>query len=732
VRRMRLLALVIAVPTIAALAIPAIGATEHPAERARSAPAAQAPGKTAVFTPADKQGFGTAYGTASKVWFTLRAGTLSDTYYPNLSTPSVRSLQLVVTDGSHFTDVENSATHHRIRLLDRRSLTYQQVDTAKSGDYRITKTYVSDPKRATVLVRVHFTSLTDHPYKVYVVYEPALGNDGMHDAARTVGSSLVAKASGVASAIRTAPSLRATDNGFLGTASSGLTQLKRHHLLTSHFGSAGKGDVVQTARTALTGRPGHRSMTLALGFGASTRSARATAGVSLRKGFGSARAGYEAGWHRFLSSLKPAPASVSSYRTLYDVSLMVLAAGEDKTHRGAFIASPTMPWEWGTPKGTAPNPSGPYHLVWARDLYQIATALLLAGDRGAAQRAEHFLFHTQQKADGQFPQNSTVTGKPFWTGHQLDEWSFPIVLAWELGDHGAATWAKVKKAADQIVKAGPTTQQERWENQSGYSPATLAAEVAGLVCAASIAKANGHAGASAHYLAVADKWRSHIESWTVTTNGPLSKQPYFLRLTKNGKPNTGVKYAIGDSGPKAVDQRKVVDPSFLELVRLGVLPYNDPDVLSTLPVVDRQLEVQTPEGPMWHRYSYDGYGETRTGKPWVIQGTGTPKTYGRLWPLLSGERGEYAIAAGQSAAPYLKAMAGAAGQGYLLPEQVWDGRPPTGTDGRRLGTPTMSAMPLLWTHAQFIRLAWDMQAGRILEQPSVVACRYLKTDCTPQ
>ncbi len=350
---------------------------------------------------------------------------------------------------------------------------------------------------------------------------------------------------------------------------------------------------------------------------------------------------------------------------------------------------------------------------------------MLEGDRAAAFRAEHYLFFVQQRPDGSFPQNSTVSGVPYWTGEQLDEYSFPTVLAWMLGDRSEATWTRVERAEDQVVRLGPVTGEERWENQSGYSPSTIAAEIAGLVCGAAIARWHGARVLAGGYLRLADRWQRDVASWTVTTNGPLARHPYYLRLTKNGRPDSGVKYAIGDSGP-TVDQRDVVDPSFLELVRLGVKPAHDPDIVGSLSVVDRYLEVNTPEGPIFHRYSFDGYGETRTGRPWVIAGTGTPRTFGRLWPILAGERGEYEIAAGGSAAPYLAAMAGAANGGYLLPEQVWDGRPPTGRPGSPLGGPTTSATPLLWTEAQFIRLAFDMQADRLLEQPAVVACRYVE------
>ena len=247
------------------------------------------------------------------------------------------------------------------------------------------------------------------------------------------------------------------------------------------------------------------------------------------------------------------------------------------------------------------------------------------------------------------------------------------------------------------------------------------------MCAAYIARANGDTAASQRYLSTADDWQARVKGWTVTTTGPYSARPYFLRLTKDGNPDAGTTYNIGDSGPSNVDQRRVVDPSYLDLVRLGVLPAHDPAVVNTLRVIDEQLGVATPDGFYWHRASFDGYGEKLDGSQWDY---GFPDdsliTRGRAWPLLNGERGEYRIAAGEVAAgrSQLTTMARAAGPGYMLPEQVWDLQPPAGTTGFRPGTPTTSATPLAWTHAQFIRLAQDAAAGRVLEQPAVVAQRY--------
>ena len=245
---------------------------------------------------------------------------------------------------------------------------------------------------------------------------------------------------------------------------------------------------------------------------------------------------------------------------------MTLAAHEDKTFRGAYVASPSMPWVWG--QGLS-NPSDVYHKVWSRDLYQVATALLAAGDRAGANRSVDYLFTRQQKPDGCFPQNSNLDGTEKWKNLQLDEAAFPIVLAWQLGRRDAGTYAHVKEAIGCLLENGPQTPQERWENQGGWSPATIASEIAGLVTAADLARANGDTASATAWEAKADEWQAKVDGWTVTTNGPYSPKPYYLRITKETSegsgtpdPNAGTTYNIGDSGPENVDQRRVTDPSY--------------------------------------------------------------------------------------------------------------------------------------------------------------------------
>jgi glucoamylase len=721
---------VVAVLAAAAAAVPASAAAQAPVR-----PLARgAPGARAVWTPADKHGFGTARARGSHVWFTLRQRELTEVFYPDLGTPALRELQFAVVRPRHagFTRETDAATG-RVQRFDDRGLTYRQTTTGRRGTWRLTKTVVTDPRRHSVLVRVDFASLDGKRYDVYLLADPALSNDGMDDRGVTRDRTLFSYDRRAALAIASRPALGRSASGYAGL-NEPWRDVRADGTLDRTTDATRPGNVRQVALTTLTGRGAAgsegRRLTLALGFGAAPASARRAADGSLHAGFDGIARAYARGWSDYLRSLKPIPASAAGARDEYEASALVLAADEDKLHPGAHVASPSMPWAWGLGTVERDLPSGPYHLVWSRDLYQAATAQIAAGDSAAARRGLDFLLFRQQRADGSFPQNSTVTGAPRWRSTQLDEVAFPIVLAWQLRAFDARRWARLKRAADYVVARGPVTPQERWENQEGWSPATIAAEVAGLVCAADIARRRGADAAARRYLATADRWAARVQDWTATTNGPYAPRPYYLRITKDGRPDLPTTYSIGDGGPARADQRAVVDPSFLELVRLGVKAPGDPVIVNSVAVVDEQLRAMTPQGPLWHRFSFDGYGERRDGGPWDLSEPDTGDTLGRLWPIFAGERGEYELAAGRTADAYLGTLAGSANDGDLIAEQVWDGRPPTGRSaGGRLGAGTRSATPLSWSHAQLIRLAWSIDAGRPVEQPAAVACRYVRRGC---
>lgn len=670
-----------------------------------------APGAEARWPSAGKQGVGTSNTLESKVWFTLRAGVMTEVYYPTVDVANSQELQFVVVSPGGRVETEAEDATHRIEIIDPRALSFRQTNAAKSGAWTITKTYTTDPARHTVLVEVQFKSR--NTAALYVYYDPSLHNSGLHDSAWTQGDALVASDAGETSALLSSTGFIEMTNGYLGT-SDGLTQLRARGRITEKHARAADGNVVQVGRVH-AGQP----FTIALGFGREAEEALGNARASLAKGFARVRADYERGWHEYLASLRRVEAK---YQRQFDMAAMILRAHEDKTYRGANIASLSVPWGGGA---TANEPNvGGYHLVWSRDLYQVATAFHALGDKAGADRALNYLFKVQQKADGSFPQNSWLDGRPFWGSLQMDEVAFPLILAYTLGRTDNETWTKhVRPAADFLVRTGPRTPQERWEEKAGYSPSTIAAEIAGLVCAAEIARRNDAGASAAIYLAAADEWARNVERWTATSTGMHGDGNYYIRIAHtDDDPNDADTMNAGNGGAD-YDEREYVDAGFLELVRLGIRRADDPLIARSLAVVDKVLRVETPNGAAWYRYNHDGYGEMDDGRPWNFDGKYTGK--GRLWALLSGERGQYELARGERAAALarLDHMLGFANDGLMLPEQIWDRRERPNAEFA-FGEGTGSATPLAWTMAQFIRLAANISEGRNLETPDIVAARY--------
>ncbi|MEP6743268.1 MAG: glycoside hydrolase family 15 protein [bacterium] len=680
------------------------------------------PGLDAHWPSAAKNGFGTSTTLASKVWFTLNNGVMTEVYYPRLDVPNVQMLQFVFVDAAgQRIETEAEDTIHRIEVLDSAALSFRQTNTAKNGAYTITKTYVTDPEHSSVLVDVNFRWNEASPCRCnfYVYYDPSLNNSCMHDSASLNGEWLIASDADKASALTMVDaSLSDEANGYFGT-SDGLTQLQRTGRLIA-YPRARDGNVVQTARVNFQlpfGVGAHsKRATIVLGFGRSPAEAISNGQASVRKGFESARREYEAGWHQYVKSLFHVE---PKYEQQFNMAAMTLKALEDKTYRGAIIASPSIPWGGG-PNANEAKITG-YHAVWSRDLYQAATAFFSMGDRRSANRALDYLFNIQQKPDGSFPQNSWIDGRIIGDGLQMDQVALPLVLAYQLRRSDRTTWLKhIKPAADFILRRGPATEQERWEEKPGYSPSTIAAEIAGLVCAARIAALNHDEDSAGLYLKKADTWARGVENWTATSNGPLAKEKYFVRVTENSNPNDGARIEI-NSGGGTYDEREIVDAGFLELVRLGIKPADDPLIARSLTILDRLIKVETPAGSGWYRYNHDAYGELADGTNYDGR-----RGAGRLWALLSGERGEYDVAHGDltSARKRLAAMMAFANDGRMIPEQVWDRSDVTAQF--HFGRGTGSATPLAWSMAQFIRLAINIKQGHNIETPSATLARYLK------
>jgi glucoamylase len=724
------------------------------------------PGALSHFDLARKDCLGTANNRASKVWYTVAGGVLSDVYYPTIDNTNVETLQYIVTDGSTFTDLQSRDMSYTVQTLDRAGMECQVTSTAKSGAYSIVTDYFTDSRRNTLVMRVRMHNTTHTPLQLYVRFDPSInGNGGGGAGNGGADSSTVDSSTGnpvmVAYDTQTAtnavnrdyaqPVFAALDgpfdqatSGFAGTASDGLTQLDASHALTQLYSDALNGNLVQTGRVSLRGR-GNGNITLALGFGTDRAAALSSAEGSLNSDIDTLRDGYRSAWNNYDSNLKRPPqhlagltsARVHQLSAEYYLSANVLKASEDKTFPGAIVASLASPWGQAVSAGDPNNTYfGSYREVFARDLYEAWTGLVADGDVATARNAVTFLFNRQQQPDGSMPRNSLVNGKlaPDSFNTQLDECSYPILMAWTLGMTDNTLYRQhIRPAAYFVASHGPSFGPERWEEQGGYSPSTIAAEIAGLISASDIAQVNGDDVSARVFRGTADDWQRSIKGWTVTTNGPLAAHPYFIRLSKTGDPNAAISYNLGNGGP-TLDQRSVIDAGFLELSRLGELTASDAAIQESLPVVDATIEAATPSGPGWHRYNGDGYGDgSSDGHPWAPSGKGT----GHLWPALSAERAENRLQTGDAAdaVTLLDSMSNFASGVGLIPEQDWElpnlAASPYGTDptvasiGFQDGQPAGSAAPLTWSAASFVRLSADIGAGRAVDQPANTTARYI-------
>jgi len=736
---------------VAVPAAPALGA----------APAPGGPGTASHFGLARKDCVGTAANRESKVWYTVAGGVLSDVYEPTIDTANVETMRLAVTDGSTFTEVQGRDTTYTV-ATDRSGLTCTITSTSRTGRYRLTTTYLTDPDRDAVVVR---TRLAPAGLRLYALLDASVGGNGgggpdnggadsgVVDAA--TGAPVISDVNTVTSApnrdyaVPTHLALRAERRlpragvGYAGTAGDGARQLDADHDLTP-YAAAPDGNVVASARLPLD-RAGE--VTFALGFGRTPAAALRVAGEAAARPFALTRARYEAGWAAYDAGLRRPP---SAYADRFRLSANVLKASEDKTFPGAVVASLASPWGQAVGAGTEAGGRavyfGSYREVFARDAYETFTGFLTAGDLATARAITRFLFHRQQLPDGRMPRNSLINGRlaPDSGGDQLDETAYPILMAYQAGLAGDRDlWPRVRAAADFVVSRGPAFGVERWEEQPGFSPSTIASQIAGLVAGGEIADRQGDPGRARLYRATADHFARSVKGWTVTTTGPYAPRS-FLRLSRAGDPDAATPYNLGNGGPTE-DQRRVVDAGFLELTRLGVLRPDDPDISASLDVVDRVLRRTTPNGPGWYRYgsgtggTEDGYGDcyepdptscAPTGSPWPATGTGS----GHLWPVLAGERAEHALGVGDpaTARSLLETMHAMASGTGLIPEQTWENPavPASGTDpvtasiGFAPGEPAGSASPLTWAQAQQVRLILSLAAGRPLEQPGVVRRRY--------
>ncbi len=691
------------------------------------------PGISPRWTSSAKSGIGTALNQHSRVWFTMSHGILNEIYFPRVDQACTRDMGLLITDGSGFFSEEKRNCKFENVPLEPGVPVYELTNTELQGRYQIEKEIFSDPYRNVVLQKIRFVPLQGAlaDYRLYALLAPHLANCGAENTG-WVGDykgtpMLFAQRTECALAFACSVPWKKMAVGFAGI-SDGWQDISQHYQMTWDYTRAENGNVALTGEIDLAACDG--VFTLAIGFGGIWAAAGQEARASLLDTYDDLRDHYVWHWKAWQDSLLKLDEPRREV-DLYRSSVAVLRSHESKEFLGGLIASLSIPW--GFNKGD--EDLGGYHLVWPRDLVESAFGLLAAGAEPDGLRVLAYLEVTQE-ADGHWAQNMWLDGRPYWNGMQMDEAAFPILLVdmlrrnspFILGDL-KRWWALVSRAAGYIIKNGPVTQQDRWEEDSGYSPFTLAVEISSLLAGADLAQGVGLTEIATYLRETADSWNENIERWIYAKDSDLAEQlgveGYYVRIAppesdcaasplqgfvpiKNRPP--------GENSARAVH---LISPDALALVRFGLRAPDDPRILNTVKVIDALLKVELPQGPCWYRYNDDGYGEHADGAP--FDGTGI----GRAWPLLAGERAHYELTAGraQVAEDLLKVMELSVEGGHLIPEQVWD---TTDIPALELfkGKPSGSACPLVWAHSEYIKLRRSLRDGKIFDQPPQTVQRY--------
>ena len=668
------------------------------------------PSSPTSWTRADKDFVGCALDNP-RLWFTVAGGLVTEVFYPRVDFPQIKSLNFLVADGFGF-------------WMDLSATDCSRVEEVKPGvptvvlhhehkRFHLTLRVSPDPFRDALLVSYQLKGDANlHPY---FELAPRLGEvaDGQQGRLFTragfqaltaerapYGLAVVAGQHGIDCITRAHVATFAHNDL--------VTQFAQDGRLVKVSDAAGPGDITLAADLAREG-----VLVLAFSTSASAAATLARAAVTIP---------FESSWHYVQKTwtdwldrvIPPAHCPPEDAATLAR-SASVLKTHKCKSFPGALVASLATPW------GGSSSSAGGYHLVWPRDLCESASALLGLGMVEEAREVLSYLIASQQD-NGHWFQNQWLGGRPYWQGIQLDETAFPVLLASSLHErdalHGIAVRPMVRAALSYLVRHGPVSDQDRWEEDEGVNPFTLAVIIGALIAGADFLEGNDAALA----LRLADEWNHMIEDWCVVTGTVLDQ--------KHGLPGHYVRVAPRSvlSDKHAFNQRILVHNrsdnlspeaseqvalDFLQLVRYGIRRPDDVYVDATVRLADLLLRVDTPSGPVWHRYNNDGYGEHENGNP--FDGSGI----GRGWPLLTGERGHYALARGEDPYPYLRAMTRMTGRAGLIPEQVWDTEP---IPEHRLypGRPSGSAMPLVWAHAEFVKLYLSRAQGSIFDRPAPV------------
>jgi glucoamylase len=746
------------------------------------------------WTSSAKSGVGTALDGRSHVWFTVSHGIIDEIYYPRVDQANTRDVGILVSGPDGFFSEEKRDTTSTVHLLGPGVPGYRFVNRCVQGRYEIEKTIITDPERSVVLQRIRFRALAGTPadYRLFVLLAPHIGNqgygnDGWVDEYKGIPM-LFARRQDVSLALACDAGWREASVGYVGV-NDGWRQVRAAGRLTEPYTEAKEGNVALTGEVDLAAcmvaEPEGMvaELVTAIAFGGGPAEAAQRARMTLASKFERIQASYVRNWSRFHEHTqgpkqhdghtitpevsrrnaardlavhahgsthahdiraheqrtrpiardrrKRTPVELpESVVDLYRMSAAVLAIHEDKSASGAMIASLSIPW--GDSKGD--HELGGYHLVWPRDLVNSAGALIALGHDVMSRRTLRFLLSTQE-ADGRWAQNLWLDGTPYWSGVQMDEIAFPILFAEMLRREGQLEdidpWPMIRRAAGFLLRHGPLTGQDRWEENGGYSPFSIAVQVSGLLIAADFADRAGELDVAGMLRHTADSWNDAIDRWTYVVGTPTARdvgvEGYYVRIApadvRDAQPASNGLIPIRNrpAGENEARYDEIVSVDALALVRFGLRDPHDPRIVNTVKVIDAKLRVLTETGPAWYRYNRDGYGEKANGEPFDTVGVGRP------WPLLAGERAHYELAAGRPevAMQLLGVMRAQASDGGMLPEQVWDG-PDIPARELSNGRATGSAMPLVWAHAEYAKLVRSLYDGRVFDMPQAPYERYVR------
>lgn len=721
------------------------------------------PGLPAHWASAQKSGVGTSYeaydldgrysalsetAPISRVWFTLADGILTETYFPTIDTAQSQQTELLISDGKTFLEEEKNGTH-TIEWLSSKAPIFRVTTQDSKNRYTIIKIFFTHPEKNVVFIQYHIESHVPN-LTFYLCHNPRAMNGGLGDSGKILDQAWLAQEENQVQVLNISTPFSSSTLGFSGV-SDGLTQLRKNFSISNIYDSASNGHIRFVGELP---KAPSLSFTVALGFGFNPKETLDLTQKALQENIEKLKNQYIQEWHLYFSNLLDLSSFSQDQGKEFYASTVLLKSHEDKTYEGAIVASLSIPWGnslegnnlnlqlYSTARGT-----GGYHLVWPRDLFHTARAFLSVHDSATAKNCLRFLKKIQYGDEegtwnftprlipkvGGFPQNTWIDGESFWQGLQMDEVAFPIILAWHLWEAGELDldeyWPMIEAAAHLIAHHGPWSAQERWEENYGISPSTVAAEIAALICASDLALAKGAEEASQFWAKTADQWSltpgDNVEAWTFTTSGLWGNGNYYLRLDGASRlsplepdylaqwdPNDTKKITLANASGIYLE-KEIVDGGFLELVRYGVRSATNEFILDSLPELDEKIKITTPLGPAWYRYLYDGYGE---------------EGRGRLWTLLTAERAQYELALllkrksnpkiiSSTLDQYIRTLENFANEGHLFPEQVWD-------KGEHIGQGTGSATPLIWMHAEYLKLLRSKADQKPFDLIPIVYSRY--------